>query len=202
MQYVRPFLRALLLHWWVLLSCALFTLLGIFVLGTGRSNLWAFWASLILAVCLLMVAAFFAWKDEYVPNREGPEVLLEWQSQEPRDMISIRNIGAIAAFNVAVLEFSWSALLWHRRIEFPSIDPQSSRTCEAQFAREVSPNHGEIGYLRHILRLSERPNPLLISVAFANIHGHRFQRAFTLELVQVGQNTEIACRPGRLEFHH
>jgi len=202
-QYLWPFLKALFRHWWALMSSACFTGLGIYILGTGKSNDWAFWASTVLAVFLLMAAAFLAWKDEYVPNRRGPEILLEWQSHEHgSDTITIRNVGETTAFQVAALEFSWSALTWHRRIEFPSIDPKDARSCEAQFGREISPGHGEIGYLRGILRLPERPQTLSVSVGFENIHRSRFRRSFTLDLVQMGQNMGISCRPGALQIVH
>jgi hypothetical protein len=147
-----------------------------------------------------MMAAFLAWKDEYVPNRNGPEILLEWQSHEyGSDTITIRNVGETTAFKVALLGFSWSALNWHRRIEFPSIDPKDMRSCEAQFNREINPGHLEIGYLRGILQLSERPETLSVSVGFENIYGGSFHRSFKFELVQAGQNIEIACRPGKLQ---
>ncbi len=182
------------------MSSALFTALGIYILGTGKSNDWGFWASTVLAVLLLMVSAFLAWKDEYVPNRHGPELLLEWQSHEHgSDTITIRNVGETTAFQVAVLEFSWSALTWHRRIEFPSIDPNDERSCEGQFGREISPGHREVGYIRGILVLPERPQTLSVSLGFENIHRSRFCRSFTLDLVQAGQNIEITCRPGRLQ---
>jgi hypothetical protein len=151
-------------------------------------------------VLLLMVAAFLVWKDEYLPNRRGPEILLAWESHEHgTDTVTIRNVGETTAFNVAVLDFSWSTLGWHRRIEFPSIDPKDKRTCEAQFRRDISPHNGEIGYIRNILTLPERPQTLSVSIGFENLNGWRFQRSFTLELVQAGQNVEIACRPGRLQ---
>jgi hypothetical protein len=182
------------------MSSAFFTVLGIYILGSGKNTGWSFSASIVLAVLLLMVAAFLAWKDEYVPNRHGPEILLEWQSHEHGpDTITIRNVGGTTAFKVAVLEFSWSVLTWHRRIEFPSIDSKDKRSCEAQFQREISPNHGEIGYLRGILVLSDRPTSLSVWVSFENIHNRRFRRSFSLELVQAGQNREILCKPGRLE---
>lgn len=200
MQYLWPFLRALFRHWWALMSSAFITALGIYSLGSGKSSNWSFWASVILAVFLLMIAAFLAWKDEYVPNRQGPEILLEWESHEHgSDTITIRNAGDTTAFNVAALDFSWNALTWHRRIGFPSIDPKQARTCEAQFSRMIAPGHSEIGYLRGILLLPDRPKILSVLVGFENIQNSRFHRSFSMELVQAGQNVLIACKPGRLQ---
>jgi hypothetical protein len=198
-QYLWPFLKALLRHWWALMSSALFTALSLYVVESGKSNYWSFWASIVLAVILLMMAAFLAWKDEYVPNRHGPEILLEWRSHEHGwDAITVRNVGEATAFKVAILDFSWNALTWHRRIEFPSIDPNDRRSCEAQFGREIAPGQGEIGYLRGILLLPERPEALSISVGFENIHGCGFRRFFDLNLVQASENMEIVCKPGKL----
>jgi len=182
------------------MSSAFFTALGIYILASGKGNNWSLWASIVLAVFLLMIAAFLAWKEEYVPNRHGPEILMEWQSRDHgSDMIVIRNIGEKTAFNVAVLDFSWSALGWHRRIQFPSIDSKRERSCEAQFGRTIATGHGEVGYLRAILALSERPETLSVSVGFDDIHNSRFRRPFSLELVQASQDIEIACKPGKLQ---
>src|SRR5437667_9681551 len=61
-----PYLQALWVHWWALMSCAVFTLLGIFVLAFNKSNKWALWATFGAAIILLFVAAFLAWRDEHI----------------------------------------------------------------------------------------------------------------------------------------
>jgi hypothetical protein len=59
------FLRALAKHWWALMSCAVFTLIGIFAAALGKSNSWIVSASLIAAVVLFGVACFLSWNDEH-----------------------------------------------------------------------------------------------------------------------------------------
>ena len=71
-----------------------------------------------------VVSAFVAWKKEYVQNRDGPDVLMEWDpSSKHADMVRLRNIGNKSALRVEILEFSWEGFSWHRSIEIQSIHP-------------------------------------------------------------------------------
>jgi hypothetical protein len=139
MREVWAFLKALFRHWWAMMSCALFTLLGIYATATNRNNSWVFWASVFLAIACVLLAAFLAWREEYVKSLEAPEILMDWEPHERgNDTVKLRNIGKDVALNVALGEFSWEPLQWHRRIEFPSIDAGEAKTCEAQFRRDLS----------------------------------------------------------------
>jgi hypothetical protein len=51
--------------WWVLMSCALFTGLGMWVLYADKSNAWATRATFSLAGFCLLVACYLAWHDEH-----------------------------------------------------------------------------------------------------------------------------------------
>jgi hypothetical protein len=63
MSIVR-FLNAVGKHWWTLMSCAVFTLLGMWVLYASKNNGWALQATFGLAVFCLFWACFLAWRDE------------------------------------------------------------------------------------------------------------------------------------------
>jgi hypothetical protein len=58
------FLDAVRKHWWPLMSCAVFTLLGMWVLYANKSNAWALQATFGLAVFCLFWACFLAWRDK------------------------------------------------------------------------------------------------------------------------------------------
>jgi hypothetical protein len=58
------FLDAVRKHLWALMSCAAFTLLGMWILYANKSNGWAFQATLALAGFCLFWACFLAWRDK------------------------------------------------------------------------------------------------------------------------------------------
>lgn len=59
------FLKAILRHWWALMSCAAFTLLGVWATYAQKDRLWIVGASLGLALVCLVVAAYRTWADEH-----------------------------------------------------------------------------------------------------------------------------------------
>jgi hypothetical protein len=61
---VLQFFRAVGKHWWALMSCALFTVLGLYILSQNKSNAWAVNATFALAAFCLLGACFLAWRDE------------------------------------------------------------------------------------------------------------------------------------------
>lgn len=64
MDNLRLFVGALLRKWWALMSCAVFTFIGLIALVFNLSNRWIIAASFAAAVCLFFVAAFFAWNQQ------------------------------------------------------------------------------------------------------------------------------------------
>ena len=50
------------------MSCAIFILLGAYVLAFNKSNEWALWATAIAAFLVLQLAAYLAWRDQYREN--------------------------------------------------------------------------------------------------------------------------------------
>jgi hypothetical protein len=56
-------------HWWALMSCAVFTLIGIIQLLYRKSANWTIWAIFGAAFGLLLVSSFLAWQDQYQENQ-------------------------------------------------------------------------------------------------------------------------------------
>jgi hypothetical protein len=59
------YIKAVGKYWWALMSCALFTLLGIYILHANKSNYWAVNATFAVAGLCLLVACFLVWNDEH-----------------------------------------------------------------------------------------------------------------------------------------
>jgi hypothetical protein len=57
--------KALWKRWWALMSCAVFTGIGIYAAWYGKSNSWIVWVSCITTVIMFLVASFLAWNEEY-----------------------------------------------------------------------------------------------------------------------------------------
>ncbi|HET9306983.1 MAG TPA: hypothetical protein VFO46_13225 [Candidatus Sulfotelmatobacter sp.] len=62
---LRLYLKAIGKHWWALLSCAAFTIIAVGGSLAGKSDSWITKASIFLAMILLLVAGFLAWRDEH-----------------------------------------------------------------------------------------------------------------------------------------
>ena len=52
------YLKAIGKHWWALMSCAVFTLLGFYISYANKNNDWAVKGVFVLAVLMLFVACF------------------------------------------------------------------------------------------------------------------------------------------------
>jgi hypothetical protein len=65
MKELWPFIRAVGKHWWALMSCAIFTGLGVFIAWGNKSNAWAVEASFAAAVICVFIACYLAWRDEH-----------------------------------------------------------------------------------------------------------------------------------------
>jgi hypothetical protein len=59
------FLKAIFRHWWALMSCAAFTLLGIWATYAKKDRMWILWASFTLALGCFMFAAYRTWADQH-----------------------------------------------------------------------------------------------------------------------------------------
>ncbi len=59
------YLNAVRKHWWPLMSCALFTLLGMWIFYANKNNAWALRSTFGIAGLCLFWAGYRAWLDEY-----------------------------------------------------------------------------------------------------------------------------------------
>jgi hypothetical protein len=55
--------------WWALMSCALFTGLGMWIFYADKSNAWAIRATFALAAFCVLIACYLAWRDQHVRVR-------------------------------------------------------------------------------------------------------------------------------------
>lgn len=89
MSLIR-FLNSVRKHWWALMSCAAFTLLGMWVLYSNKSNNWTLQATFGLAAFCLFWACFLAWRDE---ERKVIELKTKIRDLEAsRSTIPVQNI--------------------------------------------------------------------------------------------------------------
>lgn len=80
------FFKALTKHLWALMSCAVFTIIGVFAAATGKSNAWIVSTSLTAAVGLFAVACFLSWKDQYRGRAIAEKKLFD---EQPRVMFGL-----------------------------------------------------------------------------------------------------------------
>ena len=78
------YFKALFKRWWPLLSCAVFTVIGVYAAATNQSNSSVARVSVVAAFVLLLVASFHAWRDEHLryeteceKNKRAPEIAIE-----------------------------------------------------------------------------------------------------------------------------
>lgn len=86
MNNILPFSAALIRKWWALMSCAVFTFLGLYSLVANKSNRWLIGASFVAAAFLFLVAAFLAWNDEH-KGKIAAE--LQLKDEEPKVMFGL-----------------------------------------------------------------------------------------------------------------
>jgi hypothetical protein len=203
MREFWPFLKALFRYWWWVASSAAFGIIS----EVAQTMHWAIGGGALFAfaILFLFVAAFFAWRKEYLASVSGPLVLLRWHSKpDSQDSVELINQDSETAFEISLGDFSYSGLKWHRRIQIPHLDPKTSRTVPAEFERVLPGGLLEVNYLRGLLAFGEASRPaeaLTIPIRYRNVKGTWFRLKFELYLVQVGRDSEVECRPGKLEIH-
>lgn len=122
---IITFAKALAKRWWASMSCAVFTLLGMYAAATNKSNSWMFWACCIAAAVFFFVASFGAWNEEHqarlkeqarrleVEKRladEEPKIVLglfptpDWTDLDSQTgfLLKLTNYGKRPAINVRV----------------------------------------------------------------------------------------------------
>lgn len=153
-----------------------------------------------VSVPLFWMGAYLAWRREYIANREGPEIVLEWETSgrgsTRRDLATLKNIGKQTAVCVKIGDFSWPDLIWGRHIEVQTIDAGQKETIEAHFGLEHL-NGLDLGYMDVVLKERNRP-PLTVTVAFLNMNSIEFCRTFLLNKGSDG-GPSIVVTPGALK---
>ncbi len=77
---VRIYFKALGKHWWALMSCAVFTFLGMVILAFNVTNQWALRATFAAAVLMLVFASYMAWRDEYQARMSAERKVNDFQT--------------------------------------------------------------------------------------------------------------------------
>jgi hypothetical protein len=107
------------------MGSAVFTFVGFYTAVKSKSNKWVVGATLTAAVLLFLVAAFLAWKEEYVKvikaeaeleneksRHGGPEVFLAWRVPSEleklpgvsrREHLILENRSDLSAHNIQIL---------------------------------------------------------------------------------------------------
>jgi hypothetical protein len=107
------YLRAVFVHWWVLISCAAFTVIGIVPLVTNKNSHWVLMADMIAVGLLFVFANFFAWNDERKAKlkaeenaeKNNPKVIADFIWKDGMTLyepVLLRNAGQETAANVQV----------------------------------------------------------------------------------------------------
>lgn len=91
--------KALLPHWWALMSCAVFTLIGLAVLAFNKSNKWALYASFAAAAVLLLFASFLAWRDAR-GDADGYKEALSHKQKELDELSKPQLVGEMISIDV------------------------------------------------------------------------------------------------------
>jgi hypothetical protein len=66
MGMVKEFVWLVCKRWWALMSCAVFTLLGLYLTKYPQTPDWVYWINGILAGFFLFLAAFMVWRQERI----------------------------------------------------------------------------------------------------------------------------------------
>jgi len=65
MGWIREYAKPVFGHWWASMSCAAFTIVGVYSAAFGKSGHWVVVSSFVLAFTALVIATGQAWRDEY-----------------------------------------------------------------------------------------------------------------------------------------
>jgi hypothetical protein len=180
--------RAVLKKYWAWLpSSALAAILSLLAGAKGWN--WPHWMYYAVGGVGFVYSFFEVWREEYVPNRQGPRISVDWksttthqdQSDDRRmstgeDEIKIKNIGTSSAFGVRLGDFSTPQIGWHRRIEIQTLHSNAEKTVRPEFSVEVGPHSHEIGYMRYILA----KNPVSLPLLWSDINQTSYVQRLTL----------------------
>jgi hypothetical protein len=102
---ILQFIEAVWKYWWALMSCAAFTILGVWAEYFSKTNHWIVKASFVLTVLFLLIACFFAWRDQHSKVNALTEQLGRaekvYSDARPRMGINVIGGSGIKAWNEA-----------------------------------------------------------------------------------------------------
>jgi hypothetical protein len=106
----RLFFKALFKHWWGLMSCAAFTFAAIFAGFAHKTADWVVGVSCGLGLVFFLIAAYLAWRDEYLRAStsekalEGLKRTIEHERAMPHILLEYATIGKQYKYVVAGLQ--------------------------------------------------------------------------------------------------
>lgn len=206
MVLVWEFIKSVLRRWWTLMSCAVFTLVGIYAAATNAANSWIVWTGFVLAFLVLIVAFYHAWREErilrgHLETGSGPNILLQIKESDGAtgyQVIELINDGSETAIEVLFEEVikegeSEPVRLLPLPWQIPYIRVGEPQQIKASFYRnEGNPpaaHHRPLGEF-----LAGREAGMAISVRFKNSGGMGFKRSFTLKRPIL--TNHVQCFPG------
>ena len=66
----QMWIKALWKVWWALMSSAIFTILSVYIAIANKTGSWLLRVTIVLAVIFFVIAAFQAWREQYVRAEE------------------------------------------------------------------------------------------------------------------------------------
>jgi hypothetical protein len=119
MDSLLLFSGAIVKKWWTLMSCAMFTFLGLYSLVFQKSNAWVIAASVIAGLGLFFWAAFLAWDEEHKARVKAesdlvaPKIDLNWElagidfgTRSGEKHLIVENSGAVDAYDLQIQDLS------------------------------------------------------------------------------------------------
>jgi hypothetical protein len=113
MDGLRLFGAALLKKWLALMSCAVFTFIGLYALVFQKSNGWVVGASFSAAVVLFLCSTFLAWNDEHKARVKAeldliaPKIDLSWgPTGSQQKHLMVENGGTVDAYDLQIQDVS------------------------------------------------------------------------------------------------
>jgi hypothetical protein len=207
LQHVGIWIRAVLRKWhgWLAGSAAM-GLVGLLqALKIWRDP--SYKVYVILLCSGVLVSFFEAWEEEYVLNRNGPQIMLEWISKSSSrsragDVVRLMNCGRSHAINISIGNFSAPEIRWYEPICVQSLAPGSHAEDYAKFAVLKRPNLQEMGYMSVFLLEHELKNnhaPVSLEVRFSDMNRTRFTQTFYLQRTDT-KDSEVTVSLGPLKI--
>jgi hypothetical protein len=122
------FTASLLKHWWALMSCAAFTILGVYVAASNKGNAWIVGGTTVLAAACFVVAAYQTWRDQY--DLYAAEVVKNQQAEIHSPTVAATHVGTI---NIGAQPLQQVAVTRNRREPKIVCRGTVSSTCELPY---------------------------------------------------------------------